>query len=139
MKETKKNLKISWKYIKKRKGKLLLITILSITLSIISVIVPVLTAKMLLNLTGGFLFELFKVALFIFVVEITHNIFNLLMTKVYDYYMVDIITEIQMDMFSETLKITTKEMDKKTSGTFIDRINNDTNDKPTKLINNITD
>lgn len=128
MSETKKNLKVSWRFIKKRKGKLILIGALSVILSIISVVVPVLTAKLLLNLTGGFLFELFKIALFIFAVEVTHNIFSLLMNKTYDNYMVDTITEIQMEMFKETLKIKTKEMDKKTSGTFIDRINNDTND-----------
>ena len=128
MSETKKNLKVSWRFIKKRKGRLILIFILTTILSIISIVVPVLTAKLLLKLTGGLLFELFKVALFIFVVEVTRNIFNLLMNKTYDNYMVDTITEIQMEMFKETLKIKTKEMDKKTSGTFIDRINNDTND-----------
>ena len=128
MSETKKNLKVSWKFVKKRKVRLFLIFILSTILSILSVVIPVLTAKLLLKLTGGFLFELFKVALFILVVELTGNIFNLLLNKTYDNYMVDTITEIQMEMFKETLKIKTKEMDTKTSGTFIDRINNDTND-----------
>ena len=128
MSETKKNLKVSWRFIKKRKGKLFLIFILTTILSIISIVVPVLTAKLLLKLTGGLLFELFKVALFIFIVELSHNVFRLLTNKIYDNYMIDTITEIQMEMFKETLKIKTKEMDTKTSGTFIDRINNDTND-----------
>lgn len=126
--ETKKNLKMSWRFIKKKKLKLVLISILSLLLSLISVTVPILTAQLLLKLSGGLLLELVKIAGFILIIEITRNIVNLCMRYVYDNYMVETITEIQMEMFKETLRIKAEDIDKNTSGTFIDRINNDTND-----------
>ena len=126
--ETKKNLKMSWRFIKKKKLKLVLISILSLLLSLISITVPVLTAQLLLKLSGGLLLELVKIAGFILIIEITRNIVNLCMRYVYDNYMVETITEIQMEMFKETLRIKAEDIDKNTSGTFIDRINNDTND-----------
>ena len=50
-----------------QKKTLFLLTFLSIILSIISVIIPVLSAQRLLKLTNGLLDELFGVALFIFI------------------------------------------------------------------------
>ena len=126
--ETKKNLKMSWRFIKKKKLKLVLISILSLLLSLISVTVPILTAQLLLKLSGGLLLELVKIAGFILIIEITRNMVHLCMRYVYDNYMVETITEIQMEMFKETLRIKAEDIDKNTSGTFIDRINNDTND-----------
>ena len=72
--------------------------------------------------------ELVKVAGFILIIESSRNIINTLIRHIYDYYVLDTVTDIQMEMFRETLKITTSEIDKNTSGTFIERINNDTNE-----------
>lgn len=127
-KETKANLKMSWKFIKRQKKKLVIMTVLSILLSIISVIVPVLSAQLLLKLTNGLLEELLAVALFIFLVETCRNITSYFLNKVTQFYMIQTVTEVQIEMFAETLKIETEEIDKNSSGTFIDRIKNDTQD-----------
>ena len=126
--ETRKNLKSSWRFVKKRKGKLVVIVLLSFIASLLSVLIPIFTAQLLLKLSGGLLFDLLKVAGFIFIIEVTRNIVNIVMRRIYDTYIAYTILEIQMEMFKETLKIETEEIDKNTSGVFIDRINNDTNE-----------
>lgn len=126
--ETRKNLKSSWRFVKKRKGKLVVIVLLSFIASLLSVLIPIFTAQLLLKLSGGLLFDLVKVAGFIFIIEVTRNIVNIVMRRIYDTYIAYTILEIQMEMFKETLKIETEEIDKNTSGVFIDRINNDTNE-----------
>lgn len=126
--ETKTNLKMSWCFIKNRKKTLVLMIILSIILSGISIIVPILSAQQLLKLTEGLLVELLQVALFIFIVEVTRNIVSFFLHKITELYMIKTVTEIQIEMFAETLRIETSEIDKNSSGTFIDRIKNDTSD-----------
>lgn len=126
--ETKNNLKMSWKFIKNNKKKLFFIVFLSFLVSLLSVAIPIFTAKLLLSLSDGLLMELVKVAGFILIIEVSRNIINTSMRHIYDYYVLDTVTEIQMEMFKETLKIRTSEIDKNTSGTFIERINNDTNE-----------
>lgn len=128
IKETKTNLAMSWHFIKKRKSNLIFITILSIFLSLISVITPILSAKLLLKLSNGELNELLKVSIFIFIVEMSRNIINFIFNKISQKYIINTLNEIQLEMFSETLKITTSCLDKNSSGTFIDRIKNDTSD-----------
>lgn len=126
--ETKTNLKMSWRFIRKKKKTLFFMTFLSIILSVISVTIPVLSAQRLLKLTGGLLDELLRVALFIFIVEICRNIVSFILHKITQIYMIKTITDVQLEMFSETLRIETSEIDKNSSGTFIDRIKNDTGD-----------
>lgn len=128
IKETKNNLKMSWQFIKNKKKSLILMAILSIILSAISVVAPILSAKLLLKLTNGLLEELIYIALFIFIVEICRNIVSTVLQKITQIYMIKAVTDAQLAMFTETLKISTSEIDKNSSGTFIDRIKNDTND-----------
>ena len=126
--ETKNNLKMTWRFIKKRKKKLFIMTFISLIVSIIGVITPILSAKLLLNLSNGLFMDLIRVSLFMFIVELIRNLLSLILSRMFDYYMTDTLTEVQLEMFSETLKIESCDIDKNTSGTFIDRINNDTND-----------
>lgn len=128
IKQTKINLKMSWRFIKTRKKTLVLMTILSIILSGISVVVPILSAQQLLKLTDGLMNELLQVALFIFIVEVSRNIVSFFLHRVTEVYMVKTVTEVQIEMFAETLRIETSEIDKNSSGTFIDRIKSDTQD-----------
>ena len=68
------------------------------------------------------------IALFVFLVEITRNIVNFLAQNVTRVYTIRTITDVQLEMFQETLKIKTSEIDRNSSGTFIDRIKEDTQD-----------
>ena len=127
-KETKNNLKMSWKFIRKKKKSLIFISILSIILSGISIVLPVLSAQLLLKLTNGLLEELLAVSIFIFIVEVFNNILYIILNKITQVYMIQSVTDLKLELFCETLKISICEIDKNSSGTFIDRIRKDTNE-----------
>lgn len=126
--ETISNMKMSWQFIRNQKKSLFFIIFLSLGLSVISVVIPVLSANLLLKLSNGLLEELLYVALFIFFIEITRNILSFFFRKIMESYLVSSIMNAQLKMFEETLKIETAVIDQNSSGVFIDRINNDTNE-----------
>ena len=124
--ETKNNFKMSWYFIKKQKKIVIPMLILSIILSLIGVLTPILSAKLLLNLSNKALDKLLNIALFIFLVEATRNIISFTFNLISEKCMTKIITEVRLEMLRETFRIETSETDKNNTGIFIDRIKNDT-------------
>lgn len=124
--ETKNNFKMSWYFIKKQKKIIIPMLILSIILSLIGVLTPILSAKLLLNLSNKALDKLLNIALFIFLVEATGNIISFTFNLISEKCMTKIITEVRLEMLRETFRIETSETDKNNTGIFIDRIKNDT-------------
>lgn len=124
--ETKNNFKMSWYFIRKQKKIIIPILILSIILSLIGVLTPILSAKLLLNLSNKALDKLLNIALFIFLVEATRNIISFTFNLISEKCMTKIITEVRLEMLRETFRIETSETDKNNTGIFIDRIKNDT-------------
>lgn len=124
--ETKNNFKMSWYFIKKQKKIIIPMLILSIILSLIGVLTPILSAKLLLNLSNKALDKLLNIALFIFLVEATRNIISFTFNLISEKCMTKIITEVRLEILRETFRIETSETDKNNTGIFIDRIKNDT-------------
>lgn len=124
--ETKNNFKMSWYFIRNQKKIIIPILILSIILSLIGVLTPILSAKLLLNLSNKALDKLLNIALFIFLVEATRNIISFTFNLISEKCMTKIITEVRLEMLRETFRIETSETDKNNTGIFIDRIKNDT-------------
>lgn len=122
------NLKKSWKYIKKGRWKLFICLILSFFLCLISLVTPLLSAKLLLNLTGNLMNELLNLAFFIMIVEFTRNLCQYFYNNSFSKYWVNAVSELQNKIATETLKLKISEIDKRSSGIFIDRLNNDTRD-----------
>lgn len=135
--ETKNNFKMSWYFIKKQKKIIIPMLILSIILSLIGVLTPILSAKLLLNLSNKALDKLLNIALFIFLVEATRNIISFIFSLISEKCMTKIITEVRLEMLRETFKIETSETDKNNTGIFIDRIKNDTG-SITNIFSNLT-
>ena len=123
-----RNFKRTWKFVKEEKSKLVVCLILSGILCLISAITPLLSAKLLLNLTEGLLDNLLKVAFFILIVELTRNIGQFLYGIIFNKYMMNTVSLLQYNIAKETLRLETFELDKKSSGVFIDRLNNDSRD-----------
>lgn len=121
--ETKNNMKMSWYFIKNEKKTLFIMSMFTIILSLISIAIPILSAKIMLNLTGGIFDELIKFSIFMFIVEITRNIVSKLSMMVSEKYVLKVVTNIQLKMVEEITKIETKEIDKISTGTLIDRLN----------------
>ncbi|MEG0994662.1 MAG: hypothetical protein RSE91_01655, partial [Bacilli bacterium] len=74
LKETTNNLKNTWAFAKKHKLKLVLYFVTTMALSAIGAIVPILSAKLLLNITNGLWKQLLIVAIIVFAIEMSRNI-----------------------------------------------------------------
>ncbi len=120
------NFKNTWKFVKEDKKYLIFFLIFSLILCGISVITPLLSAKMLLFLTNGLFKDLINIALIILVVELIRNLFNYLYNVLFNKYSLKATSRIQVNIAKETMKLEVSELDNNSSGVFIDRINNDT-------------
>ena len=125
-KELKTNLKMSWYFVKEEKLYFILLAILSLVLAGIGFILPLFSAQLLLKLTDGLLKDLMLVAIIIFFIEIFRNIVAYFFRRIFELYSIKATTNAQIKMFEETLKIKTSELEDNTTGMFVDRINNDT-------------
>lgn len=123
-----KNIKKTWFYIKDCKANLIGYTIVSIIEAIISAILPLISAKIILNITDGIMEQLILSALTVcgieFILWIAFYFKGFLYQKVYQKTLINL----QIAVARETLKLEIKEIDKATSGLFIDRLNKDTGD-----------
>lgn len=121
-----KNIKRLWKYIKTSRFNLIGYLLVSITEGIISAILPLISAKIILNLTNGLMNQLVFSALAVFIIDMVSYTLGYL--KGYFYYKIYLKTlvDLQVAIARETLKIEISEIDKSTTGLFIDRLNNDT-------------
>ena len=107
-------------------------------LTVISVIVPVLSAKRLLALTNGAFEKLLVFIFLIFLIEITRNIVNYVSVNIYNKFYYGIRKNFQIELTRETLKLTENELNTNSSGVFIERINNDT-DNLTDIFTDLID
>lgn len=126
-KETKKNIKKSYKYIKNDKKGLIVVIITSILMMPMSILNPLLSARMLLDLNGELYTDLLKVAAFVAVVFLIENILLFISRISYQKYTMRINFVIQKEVIDETFKLTTKCLDDNGTGLFIDRLRSDTN------------
>ena len=120
------NFKKTWIFVKEDKKYIILFLIFSLILCGISVITPLLSAKMLLYLTDGMFKELLTITIIVLIVEITRNLFNYLYNILFHKYTLKATSRIQVHIAKEAMKLETAELDNNSSGIFIDRINNDT-------------
>ena len=126
MKELFKNLKFAWKYVKSQKGKIILLAIVGLFLAIIGVVLPILSARLIVYLTSNELLQLLSIAFVVFAVEILKNIM-----KYFSDYLLNIVyretfNNIQISLGKEILKLKNKTLDSNSSGFFIQRLMGDT-------------
>ena len=120
------NFKKTWIFVKEDKKYIILFLIFSLILCGISVITPLLSAKMLLYLTDGMFKELLTITIMVLIVELIRNLFNFLYNILFHKYTLKATSRIQVNIAKEAMKLETTELDNNSSGIFIDRINNDT-------------
>lgn len=121
-----KNLKSTYKYARKGKKYLFWFLFINLILTVISVIVPVIIAKRMVILTSGLFEKLFGFIILIFIIEIFRNIIRYLYNYVYNKFYYDVRKNLQIELTRETLKLSQDELNHNSSGVFIERINNDT-------------
>ena len=108
MKELFKNLKFAWKYVKGQKSKIILLAIIGLFLAVIGVVLPILSARLIVYLTSNELLQLLSIAFVVFAVEILKNIM-----KYFSDYLLNIVyretfNNIQISLGKEMLKLKNK-------------------------------
>lgn len=123
-----KNVKKTWKYIKDAKGNLAGYAAVSIGEGIIGAILPLISAKIILNITDGLMSQLILSALSVFAIEFVLYIMYFFKGFFYQRVYQRTLINLQTAVARETLNLEIKEIDKASSGLFIDRLNKDTAD-----------
>ena len=126
MNEFFKNLKFAWKFTKSQKGNFIKFIITNIITIVISVIVPILSAKIIVNLTGNNFYQLIIISIVIFLVEQLNNISSYLIDKYSQLIYRESSSKIQLELGKSILKLENKTIEKYGTGVFIQRITGDT-------------
>ena len=123
-----RNVRKTWVYIKQAKKNLIGYALVSIIEGIIGAILPILSAKIILNITDGVISQLILSALFVFLIELVLYCMYYYKSTLYSKIYRKTLVGLQVAVARETLKLEIKEIDKTSSGLFIDRLNKDTQD-----------
>lgn len=121
-----RNLKFAWQYAKNQKKNLIWFIIINILVIIISVVVPILSAKEIVYLTDNKFNQLLLIAFIILLVEWLRNICNYFKRHNSNVLFRETYVNLQTDLGREILKIENKNIDHTGSGLFIQRLTNDT-------------
>lgn len=126
MKELIYNLKFAWRYAKNQKKLIILYILCNLFQIIISVFLPVLSAKIIVSLTDNQLIQVLNIALILLITELFRNcvvyLTNYFSQKIYR----ETFISVQSDLGYEILKLQNKCIDDNSSGVFIQRLTNDT-------------
>ena len=126
MKEFINNLKFAWQYSKNQKKNLIGFIFTNILIIVISVIVPILSAKIIIYLTDNEFKQLLLIALVILLVEWFRNILNYIGRYNSNVLFRETYVNLQTSLGREILRIENKNIDSEGSGLFIQRLTNDT-------------
>ncbi len=121
-----KNAKKVWPYLNKCKGSLIGYAMVSIIGAVVGVIWPLVSAKLILNITDAAITQLLYSALAVLGIEILSDIVDCFKGIFYQNIYRATVVNLQMAVAKEMLKIEIREIDKNSSGLFIDRLNKDT-------------
>ena len=122
------NVKRTWKHIKEAKLNLIGYGIVSIIEAIISAIIPLLAAKVILNITNGIINQLILSAIVVFIIELILYVMIYFKGFFYQKIYQKTLIAIQKSLTKEILNLEVQEIDKNSSGLFINRLNKDTQD-----------
>lgn len=125
LKDTYTVLKKSKPYIKKERKYIYLYAFTLVMFIIMNLMTPLLSAKVVLNITNGIFSKVLYVSAVILILEISRNFFEFSGNIIYNKFYYNLLNNIQKDLASETLKLDIKEIDKHSSGVFIDRLTKD--------------
>ena len=122
------NAKRTWKYIKKSKTNLIWYGIVSIFEAIVTAVLPLMSAKVIINITNGVIDQIILSALLVCFMEIILYILYFFKGLFYQKIFQKTLTSFQKSIANEILNLEISEIDKHSSGLFIDRLNKDTQD-----------
>ncbi len=126
MKEFIKNVKLVWKYARNQRWKLVMYVLCNAVSIIISIVVPILSAQIIISLTDSLFQQLLFLAVILCLIELIRNF----VVRFSQYYAQVIyretFIELQTALGVEIMKLETSVIDDNSSGVFIQRLTNDT-------------
>jgi len=128
MKETINNLKRVYRYGRQYKKNLIIFSIMSITFIVINIVAPIISAKALVYLTDNLYYQLFLAAVVIFLIELVAAINHWILRRNTQVFFRGTTKKIQLASAKEILKLELTDINKSSSGTFIQRIGSDTDE-----------
>lgn len=123
--KTLKNIKELSKFVKTSKKYIIIYILLSILLSTVGVITPLISAKQLVSITDSLWEQVILTAALIFLLDIFRSLINLAISYCSEKFSKIIIRQLQLDMANEILKTKVSNIDKHSNGLFIQRLTND--------------
>ena len=126
IKESYSNLKFTWQYVKNSKKIFILNVISYLIWVVISILLPILSAKIIINLTTNNYQQLLYIAFILFIVRLINDLFDyfIKVTNIKIYR--NVLSNLEIDLGKNVLKLENKCLDDNGSGVFIQRITNDT-------------
>ena len=128
MKGTLGNLKKVYKYGRKYKKALIYQIICCIVFITFNIILPIITAKQLVYLTDNSFQQLFIVTIMILIINIITHLFRVLLRRNTQIFFRGTTRDLQIALGKEILKIEISEMDKNSTGLFVQRLGSDTDE-----------
>jgi len=128
MKKTFMNLKRVYDYGKNYRKNLLIFSLMSITFIIINIIIPMISARQLVYLSENLYVQLILASALILGIDFISAINHWILRRNTQVFFRGTTKNIQLDAAKEILKIELSDIDKKSSGTFIQRIGSDTDE-----------
>ncbi len=125
MKKTINNLKFLWNYSNNSKHFFILVILLNIIKIIISILVPLYSAKLVLNLSNNELYRLLLIAFILLMLNSINSILNFIILKFNIKFSSEIYLNIEKDIIERIHILTNKTLDNTSTGTIIDRLDSD--------------
>ncbi len=125
MKKTINNLKFPWNYSNNSKHFFILVILLNIIKIIISILVPLYSAKLVLNLSNNELHRLLLIAFILLILNSINSILNFIILKLNIKFSSKIYLNIEKDIIERIHILTNKTLDNTSTGTIIDRLDSD--------------
>ncbi len=126
MKDLVKHIKFAWYYAKEEKNKIIGYIACNFFHIFISIVVPILTAKIMVYLTDNQLIQVIVVALVLFFIEMFRNLLSFLCRYFSQVTYRETFTKLQLDLGKSILKLKNSSIDENSSGVFIQRLTSDT-------------
>ena len=125
MKEFKKNLKRVWVFIKPLKVRFIFNIIISMIMIIMSIVFPILSAQIIVNLTNSEFIQLLAISLIICILNFIDDLLYYFQSKNYQIIFRESYLNIQNTIGREILKLENQVIDNNGTGVFIQRITGD--------------
>lgn len=136
MKEFIQSLKFTWKYAKKEKRRIILFGIANLFNVIFSILIPMIDAKIIIELTANHFERLIFMAICLTVNEVLYDLFDFLSRRLSVVVYHHTLEILGIDLGKNILKLENNSLDEHGSGAFIQRMTGDT-DKLADVFNHL--